>query len=533
MSKKSLLFSIIVIAVLAIAFSATSPVSAAPAGGPVAEVYYSPGGIQFVPIIQFKYIEVVLSFPNGQIARRNFEDEPRIYLGESWGPKWTDGSYTYELRAYQEHEPQGEWRDPKFEGIYTPLPVVQSGFFEVVKGAIEPNVEEEEGQRAKSLSGAKGSGGELSGTKDVCYNDDLIVDGSLCVGFDCTCNYSFGFDTIVLKENNLRIFFDDTSVAASYPRNDWRIVINDSANGGASYFGVEDSTGGRRVFTLEAGAPSHSLYVDDGGRVGMGTSTPSVEIHTVDGDTPTLRLQQDGSSGFAPQTWDVAGNETNFFVRDVTNGSTLPFRIAPDSPSSSLTIKGGFVGVGTWSPTSRLHVTESGSAATLMVERTDTSVETIIKSTGTNGIIGTKSNHDLLFNANNAARMTLETSGGITMAVGGGTYNEATGEWVNGSSRAYKEDIKNLDAKEAMDALKALNPVTFKMKVAPSGTRQVGFIAEDVPQLVAQEDRKGLAPMDIVAVLTKVVQQHQKVVQDQQETIKRLEEKIKKLENKK
>ena len=38
----------------------------------------------------------------------------------------------------------------------------------------------------------------------------------------------------------------------------------------------------------------------------------------------------------------------------------------------------------------------------------------------------------------------------------------------------------------------------------------VGFIAEDVPDLVATGDRKGLSAMDIVAVLTKVVQQQQK-----------------------
>jgi hypothetical protein len=35
----------------------------------------------------------------------------------------------------------------------------------------------------------------------------------------------------------------------------------------------------------------------------------------------------------------------------------------------------------------------------------------------------------------------------------------------------------------------------------------VGFIAEDVPDLVSTKDRKGLSPMDIVAVLTKVVQE--------------------------
>jgi len=105
--------------------------------------------------------------------------------------------------------------------------------------------------------------------------------------------------------------------------------------------------------------------VDDGGRIGNRTSTPSVEIHTIDGDTPTLRLQQDGSSGFAPQTWDVAGNETNFFIRDVTNGSTLPFRIRPTAPTRSIYVDvDGDVGMGTSSPEADgLHVLRSSAVA--------------------------------------------------------------------------------------------------------------------------------------------------------------------------
>jgi hypothetical protein len=104
--------------------------------------------------------------------------------------------------------------------------------------------------------------------------------------------------------------------------------------------------------------------VDDGGRIGSRTSTPSVEIHTIDGDTPTLRLQQDGSSGFAPQTWDVAGNETNFFIRDVTNGSTLPFRIRPQAPTSSIFIDvDGDVGMGSSSPDQELDIESNADPA--------------------------------------------------------------------------------------------------------------------------------------------------------------------------
>lgn len=209
--------------------------------------------------------------------------------------------------------------------------------------------------------------------KDFVINDDLIVDGSACIGFDCVDGESFGFDTIRLKENNLRIKFEDTSVAGSYPNNDWQLTANDSANGGANKFSIDDITGGRTPFTVEAGAPSHSLYVDDGGRIGNGTSTPSVEIHTVDGDTPTLRLQQDGSSGFQPQTWDVAGNETNFFVRDVTNGSALPFRIRPGAPTSAIDVASdGDIGIGTASPDGTLEIDSGSDNATILLTQSGT-----------------------------------------------------------------------------------------------------------------------------------------------------------------
>ncbi|MBI2060130.1 MAG: hypothetical protein HYT87_10195 [Nitrospirae bacterium] len=42
----------------------------------------------------------------------------------------------------------------------------------------------------------------------------------------------------------------------------------------------------------------------------------------------------------------------------------------------------------------------------------------------------------------------------------------------------------------------------------------VGFIAEDVPNLVATNDRKGLSSMDLVAVLTKVVQEQQRQIEE-------------------
>src|SRR6056297_3915026 len=83
---------------------------------------------------------------------------------------------------------------------------------------------------------------------DQVINDDLIVAGSLCVGNDCVNGESFGFDTIRMKENNTRIKFDDTSNSGSFPNNDWQLTANDSANGGANKFSIDNTTTGRIPF---------------------------------------------------------------------------------------------------------------------------------------------------------------------------------------------------------------------------------------------------------------------------------------------
>ena len=206
-----------------------------------------------------------------------------------------------------------------------------------------------------AVSGLTGS----TAFADQVIPDDLIVQGSTCIGLDCVNNESFGFDTLRLKENNTRIKFDDTSTAAGFPANDWTLVANDSASGGRNFFGIEDTTAGRMIFGVSAGAPTASLWVNSLGNVGLGTENPLLKLHLVKQQIrPRIRLEQTNGGGFTAQTWDIAGNEANFFVRDITNGSTLPFRIRPGAPTSSIDIaSNGFVGFGTASPTAQLHTT--------------------------------------------------------------------------------------------------------------------------------------------------------------------------------
>ena len=351
---------------------------------------------------------------------------------------------------------------------------------------------------------------------DQVFLDDIIVDGSACIGLDCVNGESFGFDTLRLKENNLRIKAQDTSSTASFPTNDWQITFNDSSNGGANKFSIDDINGGRTPFTIEAGAPSHSLYVDDGGRLGFGTSTPVVELHVKDGDTPTLRLEQDGSSGFTPQTWDVAGNETNFFVRDATNGSKLPFRIRPAAPTNSIYIDtNGEMGFGNSDPDSSLHVTRSSDNASLRLEQSTVGSEWVFSTLASNG--------NLTINkvGSGGQEITIRTQNGI--GAGSATL-EVAGEViatnvVTASSRELKTDFATIDARETLRQLAGLPVTEWRFKQNPADHRHVGPVAEDFHAVFGLGDGRSVSVSDANGITMAAIQGLYSILQDREKEI--------------
>jgi hypothetical protein len=101
-----------------------------------------------------------------------------------------------------------------------------------------------------------------------------------------------------------------------------------------------------------------------------------------------------------------------------------------------------------------------------------------------------------------------------TITVANGARLTTGGVWTNASSRELKENIQTLSTEDANKALAALSPVRYVYK--SSGDEEyMGFIAEDVPDLVAMNDHKSLSPMDIVAVLTTVTKEQQAEVAEQ------------------
>lgn len=347
--------------------------------------------------------------PDGESFTREFKggSAPEFQLTNNKGERLPDGQYIYELRlspvlgsgvrdalkaAREKGDESAVLRDMRRRGqLPAEAAMVQSGGFQVLNGMVIVAGATEEGlpgrkamaQPAATQPSSTVSSVSTSRTNykvqrhhprffvfDQVIPDDLIVQGSVCAGLDCVNNENFGFDTIRVKENNTRIQFDDTSSTAGFASNNWQLRANNSASGGANFFAIVDqgATGnsetGTIVFEVDAGAPANSLRVSSGGNVGIGTATPVLDVHANTADTPAIRLEQNNTGGFTAQTWDIGANEANFFVRDVTGGSRLSFRIRPGAPTSSIDIAAsGNVGINNASPGTTLDV--SGNTLTL------------------------------------------------------------------------------------------------------------------------------------------------------------------------
>ena len=361
------------------------------------------------------------------------------------------------------------------------------------------------------------------------------------MGLDCVNNESFGFDTIRLKENNTRIKFDDTSTGTGFPNHDWQLTANDSASGGANKFSIEDITASTVPFTITGSAPTNAIFVDSTGRLGLRTATPVLDIHVATSNTPAMRLEQNNSGGFTAQTWDVAGNEANFFVRDVTGGSRLPFRIRPGAPTSSIDINAsGNVGIGTASPSTNLHVLSSSSGTTdgkVTIQNSSgtTTGRELLELNNNGGAIlilkdttqtprwsfGTTAATFVIDNqANSGVEFIFGTTGNLNIA----------GTLTQGSSREIKTDFASLDPQDVLSRVNAL-PVSLWSYKTEAGVRHVGPMAEDFHQAFGLgADDKHIAPGDQAGVALLAVQGLNRVVQEKDKEIADLKSRIETLE---
>lgn len=406
------------------------------------------------------------------------------------------------------------------------------------------------------------------------------VNGSLQLG----TSTGVGCDTVIFALNSLgKVGIHTTSPQEIFhvvdPNNNTaniRIENTQSsynlATGETTGFRIRQiSPNNRTVFQIQPSAPSNSLIVNNSGNVGLGTSSPATKLDVTGAGTFSGNVSANGfnsTGSFFPLTMDT-GSETaalnlggvGLWFRDTDGHSVMKMNHA--APSNSLVMEANGVGIGTATPSQKLHVAgnafvdgstgigtstparqlhirgdnavvrldRSTDATTFMMVRTDesgTPLKTFsvgTRASGSNNGEFVIQDFGTAVSGASDRRMTIDNDGDVYFGLD--TFNpQATvhaGSFVTSSSARIKENIETIP--NAAEILRQLRGVNYNLK--SNGKNTFGLIAEEIqevlPEIVSADPNSGNAKgVEYTALIPILIEAYK----EQQVEIERLKSKL-------
>lgn len=318
--------------------------------------------------------------------------------------------------------------------------------------------------------------------------------------------------------------------------------------------------------SFRTGGNTTRMTLASSGNLGLGTATPSRNIHVLGNSTSTtngqLYLEQSGTGDAIMHIGNTGARHYNLGL----DTSTENFKIAthatiPNSLTSTTLVTvqpTGEVGVGTTVPNQKLHV--SGSAGLTAIKITNTSTAGATSNVALDFQRGGNANTDWRI-YNIGPNLTIGNSGDELatindlyqfqgsrfMPMNDGVINlgQGTNKWntvfaqngaINTSDARQKKNIKNLSY--GLDKLMQLRPVSFEWKKDDGSGTKLGLIAQELQQVIPEvvrdwdweEDelgnRKKVASSvlgvyysDLIPVLIKATQDQQNIIDQQNKKI--------------
>jgi hypothetical protein len=351
------------------------------------------------------------------------------------------------------------------------------------------------------------------------------------------------------------------------------LQVNHSLASGAAiaFFRNSSSSGGNGIVVDVTNTPNtyiadfrignvSKVRIDTLGSVGIGTTSPTQKLNVVNDNTGT---------------WTAKfTNNTNNVYLSVNDANNYGIYVTGETKNYF----SGNVGIGTTSPSTKLHIGSGAVPSTTLagVLLTNGAAGYYQCSDGTKtifmgidsssfGIIGTLTNHDLAFRANNDEKMRITSAGQINMgtstayhqfepeadldfnlvmnagqAAGNPNFTiksstsgaaitsrllliGSTGNMTITGSLTQNGSISDISLKEnikpvenALDKIEKLNAVTFDWKKSDSILQlkeDYGFIAQEVEKVIPEivrtndDDKKAINYNGITSVLVKAIQE--------------------------
>ena len=328
-----------------------------------------------------------------------------------------------------------------------------------------------------------------------------------------------------------------------------------------------NNMGGHAAVTIKPLAPLNSLFISEVGHIGMGTNAVSNDNLTIRSDVTSCSIHlKTAQEAKRFQTYLSSIGDVSYNLSDASFNHSTPMTMQFGTPDNSLFMAStGNIGLGTSSPVATLHALTPGASTNEALARFQVSddsfgrlefnnattsagnliprIQGIVKSTNAGlimeGVISTDtgSNPVIVYNGAKSAGGAIATrplvvyrnngTAKVTVAANG---NVTATSFITASSRELKDQITDLDSAKASAALRQLNPVEFVYKDDASLEPRVGFIAEDVPELVAEPERKSVPVMDVVAILTRVVKDQDRQLDEQRKQLSAQESLLKELQ---
>jgi hypothetical protein len=281
------------------------------------------------------------------------------------------------------------------------------------------------------------------------------------------------------------------------------MYFSDGTSGDAEYKGIVKYDHSSDAMSLWSNS-SRRMTIDSSGNVGIGEESPNRALHVKSTNATVMQVESTHTS-IAQMTFVSDGAASNPAIGAVDDTS---FNIQTGNFERVRVDSSGRFGVGKV-PDSNFNIgVEINPSGYLIASNANDKV----------GYFNRNTDGELLSIHRSSAQV-----GSVSVTTSGTTYNTT-------SDIRLKQDIEPL---QATDKLMAMNPVSYAWKADPDGQRSMGFIAQEMQEVMPEavstgDDDDAMMSMDYGRITPILVS----ALQDAHKKIEQLEQRIAEMEAK-